>query len=98
LTSAYYNFIKPDEIALIADNDLTLKSLRKEYFKNFLPFSVFSSMVTEKSSEIELLKGKTLVKSPCTIYLCRNYACQMPVFSIDELLSQIRQNSRALKT
>ncbi|MDP4193181.1 MAG: thioredoxin domain-containing protein [Bacteroidota bacterium] len=98
LTSAYYNFIKPDEVALIADSDLTLKSMRKEYFKNFLPFSVFSSKVAERSSEIEPLKGKTLVKSPCTIYLCRNYACQMPVFSIHELLSQIRQNSRALKT
>lgn len=98
LSAAYFYFARPKEIALIAVDEENLRTAKKGFFNDFFPFTVFTSKNEGAVSELEIMKSKNLVKSPYTIYICQNYVCQTPVFSIEELRNDILQNSKSIKT
>ncbi|MGE5681454.1 MAG: thioredoxin domain-containing protein [Bacillota bacterium] len=98
LNAAYYKFIKPAEIALIAENEGKLRIFIKEYYNSFSPFTVFTSKTENTPSSLEIMKDKTIVKVPYTVYICQNYTCQMPVFTPEDLKNELKQTSRISKT
>ncbi len=66
------------------------RSIGQQVNRLFLPQRVLVA-ATEPSEEIPLLAGKE-IKEETYIYLCRDYACQRPVKTIDELNEQLRSN------
>lgn len=76
-----------NEIAIIADRP---QVIQKQLLKEYIPHKVLMS-ATDESNLFPLLSGKKK-NSETTLYLCRNYACEKPVFSIQALMSLIRRN------
>lgn len=72
-----------NEIVLMGDWQNPLQELLSHY----LPNSII--MASEKeNAAFPLLENKEVIKDP-TIYLCKNYACEQPVFSIKELIESL---------
>jgi len=61
------------------------ENARKEFLKHLVPFRVFQSM-QEKNTQFPLLRDKPVEAGPL-IFLCKNYACQLPV---NEVATAIR--------
>lgn len=74
------------EIALIGEG---VESVKKEILANYIPHRIFMS-ANQSNEAYPLLSGKPGTVKP-TIYLCRNYTCQAPVFSSSELMSLINR-------
>jgi hypothetical protein len=74
------------ELAVVGER---AASLLPELLSRYIPNRVL--MVTENTqSHLPLLAGKPQTSHPY-LYLCRNYTCQAPVFSVKELISLINR-------
>ena len=72
-----------EEIVLVGD----YAAAKKELLSNYLPHAVI--MASEKANDnYPLLKDK-IAEQPLTIYLCKNYACERPVYRIGDLIKNI---------
>lgn len=71
------------EIVLMGDYESALKELLTHY----LPHAVLMASQNE-TIEYPMLQGK-IVEPPVTIYLCENYACREPVYSLKDLIKMI---------
>ena len=60
------------------------ENVRKELLKQLIPYRVFQS-ASEKNTQFPLLSDKPVEDFPL-IFLCKNYACQLPVNEVTELL------------
>ncbi|MFT3979860.1 MAG: thioredoxin domain-containing protein [Ferruginibacter sp.] len=60
-----------------------------QILKEFIPNKVIMAAGIVKKEGWPMLEGKA-PGSPPLIYLCRNYSCQAPVFSINDLLLNIK--------
>jgi uncharacterized protein YyaL (SSP411 family) len=60
------------------------ENARKELLKQLIPCRVFQSS-HEKTTQFPLLSDKPVEDSPM-IFLCKNYACQLPVNEVSKLL------------
>lgn len=78
LSSTFQLTFGTDEIALIGPEYL---SYLQKLLALYLPHSLL--MASPVENEFPLIKGK-IINSHTLIYLCKNYACQMPVDSIEE--------------
>lgn len=61
----------------------------KEILGQFIPNKLLLGAQKGDKPELVLLKNK-LFNNDITIYLCRNYACLQPVYTIKELLNSIK--------
>jgi uncharacterized protein len=75
-----------NEIAVLGPNYLRIL---KRVLTLYLPHSIL--MAAPKENDFALLKGKTF-NGRTLIYLCRNYACQQPVDSVEEFENRISSN------
>ena len=75
-----------NEIAILGPDYLTFL---KRVLALYLPHSIL--MAAPKENDFALLKGKTF-NGRTLIYLCRNYACQQPVDSVEEFENRISSN------
>ncbi len=75
-----------NEIVVLSP-DLTV--VHKPLMKEYIPHRVMMVSETE-DQDFPLLKGKQLVDKP-VFYLCRDYTCKSPVFSLIELSSLINK-------
>jgi uncharacterized protein YyaL (SSP411 family) len=75
-----------NEIAIIGSDYL---KILKRILTLYLPHSIL--MAALKENDFALLKGKTF-NGRTLIYLCRNYACQQPVDSVEEFENRISSN------
>ena len=50
---------------------------RKEFLSHLIPYRVFQS-TQEENTQFPLLRGRPVETGP-QIFLCKNYACQLPV-------------------
>jgi uncharacterized protein YyaL (SSP411 family) len=75
-----------NEIAIIGSDYL---KILKRILTLYLPHSIL--MAAPKENDFALLKGKTF-NGRTLIYLCRNYACQQPVDSVEEFENRISSN------
>lgn len=73
-----------NEIAIVGKNAFNIFS---ELLKEYIPLRVFMSSA-EPDPAFPLLADKPARETPA-IYLCRNYTCHHPVFSVKELISLI---------
>jgi uncharacterized protein YyaL (SSP411 family) len=87
-----------DEVAVVGDPGhpdvgRALKLIRRPFRPNKIIAQ--SSGVGAKAAElIPLLRGKTS-QVPVTTYICRDYACQKPIYGIEDLDAALRQNEVA---
>ena len=72
-----------NEIVLMGEYESALKELLSQY----LPHAIIMAS-SSANEQYPLLKNKP-VNETLTFYLCRNYACEKPVFSIGELLQSL---------
>jgi uncharacterized protein YyaL (SSP411 family) len=78
-----------NEIAILGQLS---ENQEQELLKHYIPHRVV--MISESSDPVfPLLTGKQATNPP-SIYLCRNYSCQHPVFSINDLITLINKASR----
>ncbi len=68
-----------------------LKEVRKQSLVN-----VIVAGGEEPDDVVALMRGKTGGRTHCTLYLCRDYACQQPVYSVSELMQQIEIPDKGL--
>ncbi|ADR20903.1 thioredoxin [Marivirga tractuosa] len=64
--------------------------LQKELWSHYLP-NTFIMAIPEESKDQLVWKGKEIINTKTTIYVCENNACQQPVYSVDDALDQIRK-------
>jgi hypothetical protein len=74
-----------DEVAITGNHP---EKIRKEFAREFFPFILFAG--TDSSSDLPLLKGKSLQAETPVIFVCRNYACQEPVTTVEQAIKQLR--------
>ena len=80
------------EIALIGGEDNGLAPLVAEVFGRFLPNRVVAGMRTEDphaAAGLPLLESRGTVDGRATAYVCRNYACELPVTDRAALARQL---------
>lgn len=63
------------------------ENARKELLQQLIPYRVFQS-ASEKTTQFPLLSDKSVEDFPL-IFLCKNYACQLPVNEVTKLLRLI---------
>ena len=79
----FYQFIEgTKEIVLIGNYKEPLKQLLSKH----LPYAI--SMASEKDDDSFPLLQCKKTDQPLAIFLCENYACQQPVFSVEELIKR----------
>jgi uncharacterized protein YyaL (SSP411 family) len=62
----------------------------------FHPGRVVALAADPASSGVPLLEGRTRLRDRPTAYVCRNFACQVPVTDPDALAEQLRERAAAL--
>ncbi len=86
-----YQFVKgSEEIVLIGNTE----KAHREILGTYLPHALLMTSETG-NDDYPLLKGKKPLK-PLTIFLCRNYACEEPVFSVPALKEQLNAANKAV--
>lgn len=84
LCSAFEMMKGLDEIVLMGD----YQKAQKQILAHYLPHAIF--MVSSKPEDkYPLLKDKQILQ-PLTIYLCKNYSCQQPVYSVEKLINNLQ--------
>jgi uncharacterized protein YyaL (SSP411 family) len=78
------------EIAFVGDpSDDATKALIRSVYDSFLPGTVLALLDPAEAADAEatipLLRGKTLVDGAEAVYLCRNFACEAPVSTVEAL-------------
>jgi uncharacterized protein YyaL (SSP411 family) len=77
------------EIAVVGNR---ASSIQKELLQKYIPHKLI--MITEKENDdFPLLKNKQVLEKTA-IYLCSNYTCLTPVFSVEDLISLINRASK----
>jgi uncharacterized protein YyaL (SSP411 family) len=79
------------EVALVTPHG-NAEPLAAEVFGRFLPNRVVAGMVAgdaEAAAGMPLLHGRTLIDGKTTAYVCRNYACELPVTDRAALARQL---------
>ncbi|MDJ1498062.1 thioredoxin domain-containing protein [Cytophagaceae bacterium DM2B3-1] len=68
---------------------------RKEIEQTYYPNKILISILAEQpDATTPLLESRQAINGQTTIYVCYNRSCQLPVFSTEEALQQLIQNSR----
>ncbi len=66
------------------------KKFQKELWSHYLP-NTFIMAIPEESDEQMIWKGKEIINTKTTIYVCENNACQQPVYSVEDALVQLEK-------
>ncbi len=77
------------EVALVSPSEVDLPPLAAEVFGRYLPNRVVAGMAVSDAGAaaagIPLLEGRSVIDGRTTAYVCRHYACQLPVTDRDDL-------------
>lgn len=88
-----YALSTPREVVIVGDReDTSTKALLEAVHSRFMPNKVLAGIASEDdpvADEFALLEGRGLVNGRPTAYVCRNYACQLPVTDPVALLEQL---------
>lgn len=90
LSALDFHLSSPFEIALLgANGSQDTEVLTRAIWSTYLPNKVVAEAEIPDSG-LPLLHGRSLIDGHATAYVCRNYACNQPVSSADELMIQLR--------
>jgi len=86
------------EIAIVGDpEDDATRALLREAQSGYAPNRVVALRASEQApTAIPLLDERTLVKGRATAYVCRGFACRLPVTDADALREQLAEAAGAL--
>jgi uncharacterized protein YyaL (SSP411 family) len=74
------------EIAIVGRrDDPATQALLAEVRRRFLPHTTVALKEPEQETMLPLLQGRTLVEGKPAAYVCENYACKLPVTSVEAL-------------
>ena len=74
------------EIALVGEQaDAATQALLAAVRARYLPHTVVALKQPEGEAMLPLLEGRTLVDGKSTAYVCENFACQLPVTTVEAL-------------
>ncbi|MCA6073653.1 thioredoxin domain-containing protein [Fulvivirga sedimenti] len=73
------------EVIIAGTNAL---EMRQRFVDRLIPNKII--MGTTTSSELPLIRGKSMLNGKTTIYVCYNKTCKLPVNTIEEAYSQLR--------
>ena len=82
------------EVALIAPDASSLAPLAREVFGRFIPGRVSAAMAPPSEAAaagVPLLAGRAPIDGKATAYVCRNYACDLPVTDPESLARQLER-------
>ena len=74
----YLNFSYPFKEIVIVGNEA--QEYSKQIQQCYVPNAIFVASETE---QLEITKNR-LIENKTSIHICENYACQLPIFSIEE--------------
>jgi len=80
-----YYHQKPKEILLVYPANLVPEDFYKSIFSNYEPFKIVISVEDNNTPEFlsaSLFQGKSLKDGKPTAYICRNFACSLPINDI----------------
>ncbi len=79
----YLNFSHPfKEIVIVGEKALDFSKQLQVYY---IPNTIF---VTSETEQLEITQNR-LEKGKTSIHICENYACQLPVYSVEDALKNI---------
>jgi len=74
------------EVAIVgAFSDPATQALLAEVRRHFLPNTVLAAAEPGAPTHLPLLEGRGLVDGKPAAYVCENYACQLPVTTVEQL-------------
>ncbi len=81
---------RSQEIAVVGElADARTQLLLQEVRRHYLPHSVLALKEPEEENPLPLLEGRTLVDGLPAAYVCENYACKLPVTSVEALRNAV---------
>lgn len=99
LLSALDLYLRPSrEVVIVGDpEDPATQALRQAVQERWLPDTVTAASAPENTvrSLVTPLQGRTLVNGKPAAYVCRNYACNLPVTEPEALAQQLHDSSVA---
>jgi hypothetical protein len=68
-----------------------MHTLLAEVYRRFMPNSVLAAAApeSEAATSVPLLEARPMRGGRATAYVCKNYACNLPVTSPEELAKQL---------
>lgn len=84
-------------IAEIAVTGTSTGPILKEILQEFIPNKVLQSTGNGAPEVMPLLENKTVGAKPA-IYVCRNYSCLAPVFTVEELAGLVKNHLNSRET
>lgn len=64
------------------------KKFQKELWSHYLP-NAFIMAIEEENNDQLVWKGKEIINTQTSIYVCENNACQRPVYTVEDALAQM---------
>ncbi|MGI8967879.1 MAG: thioredoxin domain-containing protein, partial [Chloroflexota bacterium] len=78
----------PLQVALAGPQGMIRDEMEHAVFERYLPNRVLAA---GEGDEPALLAGRSLVQNRTTAYVCRNFACHLPVTTVEELTDQLSE-------
>lgn len=78
------------EVAVVGSlTDARTQRLLEEVRRHYLPHTVLALKEPEDENPLPLMEGRTLVDGQPAAYVCENYACKLPVTSVEALRTAV---------
>ncbi len=78
------------EVAVVGSlTDARTQLLLEEVRRHYLPHTVLALKEPEDENPLPLMEGRTLVDGQPAAYVCENYACRLPVTSVEALRTAV---------
>ncbi len=88
LNACSFILAEPREIALVGSQE-QLRPLLAVVRAGYRPFQVIAAGVADDETPVPLLENRAQIDGKGTAYVCRQFLCQAPVTSPDELARQL---------
>jgi len=85
---------KPQEIVIISPKGFSADEYYTSIFGNYNPNKVVVSINRNAESPLftaSLLQGKEPIDGKTTVYICHNFACSQPIFSVEEFEKYLKK-------
>jgi uncharacterized protein YyaL (SSP411 family) len=98
LQALAYALSQPREIAIVGDpGSADTQALLDVVRGGYRPFQVAALGAPDaKPTAIPLLQNRGLVEGRAAAYVCRRFACQMPVMEAEELRAELKPESKLM--
>jgi hypothetical protein len=86
LNTIYMYLQKPLEITILNDTNTEITNfLTKSFLPESIMVSVNNSKQLDSLSEYPFFAGKNFVSNITNVFVCKDFACSLPLQSIDEI-------------